>query len=75
MTPLYRCPWCIQVERGMKAAALMRKHILKVHRALLIMGLHPIEAFDTRMTLDPPRNALNRPPPLNRGLSGEGDSS
>ncbi len=48
MTLLFRCPWCIQVERGMKASALMRKHILERHRAVLIGGLAPIEAFDTR---------------------------
>ncbi len=74
MSPIYHCPWCVVTERGVRADALMRKHILKAHRALLIMGLHPIEAFDTRKTPDPLRNALNRHPPLNRGVSGEGDS-
>ncbi len=74
MTPLYRCPWCIQVERGMSAPALMRKHILQAHRALLIRGLGLLESFTTRKTRYPPRNAANAHPPLNPGVSGEGDT-
>ncbi len=75
MTRLFRCPWCVVVERGMKASALMRKHILEAHRGLLIRGLGLLEAFGTHKTLDPPRNALNGHPPLNRGVSGEGDAT
>ncbi len=45
LTPLYRCPWCVTVERGVKASALMRKHILEHHRALLIGGLGILESF------------------------------
>ncbi len=74
MTPLFRCPWCAIVERGARASALMRKHILEAHRALLIEGLGLLESFGTRKTLDPLRNAANGHPPLNRGVSGEGDS-
>ncbi len=74
MSPIYNCPWCVVTERGPRASALMRKHILQAHRALLIMGLHPIETFGTCKPLDPPRNAANGHPPLNRGVSGEGDS-
>ncbi len=48
MTPLFRCPWCIHAERGVKASALMRKHILEGHRAVLIRGLGLLESFDTR---------------------------
>ncbi len=48
MTPLFRCPWCVVVERGMKASALMRKHILERHRALLIGGLGLLESFTIR---------------------------
>ncbi len=44
----YRCPWCVVVERGVKASALMRKHILERHRALLIRGLGLLETFATR---------------------------
>ncbi len=74
MSPIYHCPWCVVTERGIRAAVLMRKHILKAHRALLIMGLAPVESFGTRNPLDPPRNGLKPHPPLNRGVSGEGDS-
>ncbi len=63
MTLLYRCPWCVHVERGMKASALMRKHILERHRGLLIRGLGLLESFSTRKPLDPPRNAANGRPP------------
>ncbi len=48
MTLLFRCPWCVVVERGMKASALMRKHILERHRALLIGGLGILESFTIR---------------------------
>ncbi len=74
MTPLYRCPWCVLVERGARAAALMRKHILNVHRGLLIGGLRLIESFTTRKPLDPSRIHSTALPPLNPGVSGEGDS-
>ncbi len=74
MTPLYRCPWCVLVERGVMAPAHLRKHILEVHRALLIRALEVLESFTTRKTLDPPRNALKPHPPLSPGVSGEGDS-
>ncbi len=84
MTPLFRCPWCAIVERGARASALMRKHILKAHRAVLIRGLGLLESFGTRKGLDPPRNAAERPPrmyskretdTINRAVSGEGDTS
>ncbi len=58
MTPLFRCPWCVQVERGVMAPARMREHILVVHRDVLIEGLGLLESFDTRKPLDPPRNGL-----------------
>ncbi len=74
MTTLYRCPWCATVERGARASALMRRHVLERHRLLLIRGLGIIEAFTTRKTLDPPRNAAKPHPPLSPGVSGEGDS-
>ncbi len=74
MTPLFRCPWCIHVERGARASALMRKHILERHRARLIRGLGLLETFDTRKLFTPPRNAAKGRPPLNRGVSGEGDT-
>ncbi len=74
MTPLYRCPWCIQVERGVLAPARMRVHILVAHREVLIRGLGLLESFDTRKSLDPPRTGLTPHPPLNPGVSGEGDS-
>ncbi len=48
MTPLYRCPWCVIVERGVRGRSLMRKHILRRHRAVLIGGLGLLESFDTR---------------------------
>ncbi len=72
---IYHCPWCVVTERGPKASAFMRKHILEAHRGLLIRGLGLVYSFDTRKTLDPPRNAANSPPLLNPGVSGEGDSS
>ncbi len=74
MTPLFRCPWCAIVERGARASAVMRKHILEAHRGLLIRGLGLLESFTIRKPLDPPRNAANGHPPLNPGVSGEGDS-
>ncbi len=74
MTFLYRCPWCVQVERDVTASARMRKHILKAHRALLIEGLGLLESFDTRNPARRPPEALKPHPPLNPGVSGEGDS-
>ncbi len=74
MSPIYHCPWCIVTERGTRAPALVRKHILEVHRAVLIRTLGLIESFGTRKTLDPPRNAANPRRPLNPGVSGEGDT-
>ncbi len=56
MTPLYHCPWCVVVERGPRASASMRKHILERHRAVLVRGLRPIE-FSTRHVGEYPRNA------------------
>ncbi len=75
MSPIYHCPWCVVTERGARGSALVRKHILEAHRGLLIRGLGLLESFDTRKTLDPRRIDLKRPPPLNPGVSGEGDSS
>ncbi len=75
MTPLFRCPWCVVVERGVRAEALMRKHILERHRGLLIRGLGLLEAFGTRNPARRPPEALKPHPPLNPGVSGEGDSS
>ncbi len=74
MTFLYRCPWCVHVERGVRATALMRNHILRRHRNVLIRGLGLLEAFDTRKPPDPPRTGLEPHPPLNPGVSGEGDT-
>ncbi len=74
MTPLYRCPWCVHVQRGLKASVRMRKHILERHRDVLIRGLGLLESFGTRKTPDPPRNAANRPRTLREGVSGEGDA-
>ncbi len=50
MTPRfrYRCPWCVHVVGGLQGPALMRKHILESHRALLIGGLGILESFSTR---------------------------
>ncbi len=79
MTTRYRCPWCATVERGARASALMRKHVLERHRLLLIRGLGIIESFGTRKTPDPPRNAANGPlrrtwEVLREEVSGEGDT-
>lgn len=74
MTPLFRCPWCIHVERGMKAPPLMRKHILERHRMLLIRGLGIVWTFSTRHPSDPSRKGLTAVHELNPGVSGEGDS-
>ncbi len=71
---IHHCPWCVVTERGARASALMRKHILEAHRGLLIRGLGIIESSSTRKPLDPPRSVLKVHPPLNRGVSGEGDS-
>ncbi len=80
MTPRYRCPWCGSF-RG--SAIMTRDHIMERHKAVLIRGLGLLEAFDTRKTLDPPRNALERHSSagkpmgrtLNPGVSREGDTS
>ncbi len=71
---IYHCPWCVVMESGPGAAALMRKHILEAHRGLLIRALGLLETFGTRTPLDPPRNAANPRRPLKPGVSGEGDS-
>ncbi len=71
MTPRYACPWCGSFRGNARDT---RKHILQRHRNVLIMGLHLIESFGTRKPLDPLRTALERHPPLNPGVSGEGDS-
>ncbi len=70
---IYHCPWCVVTERSVRAGALMRKHVLEAHRGLLIRGLGIIE-FTTRKRDDLLRNALERHPPLNPGVSGEGDT-
>ncbi len=74
MTPLYRCPWCVQVERSVMAPARMRKHILEVHRDLLIRGLGLLESFGTHVKeltrSRYPTTRLDTSP----GVSGEGDS-
>ncbi len=72
MTPRYRCPWCGSF--GRHSSKEVREHILKAHKAVLIEGLGILEAFTTRERYDIPRNAANGPPPLNPGVSGEGDS-
>ncbi len=74
MSPIYHCPWCVVTERGARCSALMRIHILRAHRKLLIDRLGLLEAFGTRNTLDLLRTALEHHPPLNPGVSGEGDS-
>ncbi len=74
MTPRYRCPWCDHTMVGMKASALLRKHVLERHRALLIKGLGILESFTPRKPLDPPRTAAKRPRTFQEGVSGEGDS-
>ncbi len=74
MSVIYHCPWCVVTERGARGSALMRKHILVRHRGLLIRGLNLLEAFGTHTPLEAFRNALERHPPLNPGVSGEGDS-
>ncbi len=66
----YPCPWCGSFRGNAKDT---RHHILECHRALLIMGLAPIEAFGTRKPLDPPRNAAKPVHGYNPGVSGEGD--
>ncbi len=87
---IYHCPWCVVTERGARAGALMRKHILEAHRKLIThigdfhaaklfqllrkVGYRDIGSSSTRKTLDPPRNAANPRRPLNRGVSGEGNS-
>ncbi len=72
MTLRYRCPWCGAFGRHLPKE--VRKHILKAHRAILVGELGIIETFTTRKTPDPPRNAAKGRPPLNPGVSGEGDS-
>ncbi len=88
MTPLYRCPWCVVVKRGLSASAIMRKHILERHRAVLIEGLAVIGSFTTRHVGDYPGNGAKPDPGTNHthasgmpcrcganaGVSGEGDS-
>ncbi len=46
MPSRYRCCWCGSAVA--KSAKTMRKHILERHRAALLVGLAPIEAFGTR---------------------------
>ncbi len=72
MTPRYRCPWCASFTHH--SSKEVRKHILKVHRTVLIKGLGLIESFTTRNPSDPRIIDLNRSPRLNPGVSGEGDS-
>ncbi len=74
MTPLFRCPWCVQVERGVAAQAHLRKHIFRTHRKALLDVFNLLESFDTRKTPDPPRNVANPRCPLNREVSREGDT-
>ncbi len=75
MSPIYHsCPWCVVTERGVRASALMRKHILEAHRGLLIRGLGLLESFTTRDPLDPPRNVSNEGTVTSSGVSGEGDT-
>ncbi len=71
---IYHCPWCVVTEKGARAGAIIRKHILEAHRSLLIRGLGLLEAFGTRDIVSYARNAANGHPPLNRGVSGEGDT-
>ncbi len=72
MTARYRCPWCGSFASS--DAKATRRHVLEQHRSALVVGLAPVEAFGTRKTPDPPRNAANPRRPLNRGVSGEGDT-
>ncbi len=74
MTPLFRCPWCVVVERGVRSPALMRKHIIEKHRKALLVAFAFIGTFTTHHVGDLPRNALKPHPPLNRRVSGEGDT-
>ena len=71
MTARYCCPWCGSFTSS--SAKDVRNHELTRHRMRLIGGLGILETFDTRKELDPPGIAAKLHPPLNPGVSGEGD--
>ncbi len=72
MTLPYRCPWCRETS---DTADRFLNHLFAWHMRLLRERLAMYEARSTRKPPDPPRNALNPRPPLNPGVSGEGDST
>ncbi len=76
MTPPYRCPWCpLEYANTPRFITHIGSfHAAKLFQLLRKVGYKDIGSFGTRKTLDPPRNALNPCPPLNPGVSGEGDS-
>ncbi len=69
----YRCCWCGSAVSS--SAKTMREHVVERHRVALERALRPIESFSTHKPPDPPRNVLERPPRMNPGVSGEGDTS
>lgn len=71
MTSRYRCPWCPKIG---DTPDRFLNHLFGWHMGLLRERLAMYEARSTRKSLDPPRNAANPPRPLNRGVSGEGDT-
>ncbi len=77
MTARYLCPWCPRVE-WFPGKDRFLNHLFGFHENLIIERLERRNAlpgsFGTRKPLDPPRNAANPCRPLNRGVSGEGDS-
>ena len=70
MTARYRCPYC---GTGLLSTLSVRKHQAGQHREKMLDDLGVIESYGTRKPLDPPRNAAKPHPPLNPGVSGEGD--
>ncbi len=71
MTPRYRCPWCREVG---DTADRFLDHLFAWHQDLIRERLAITRSPRPRKTLDPPRNAANPRRPLNRGVSGEGDT-
>ena len=70
MTARYRCPYC---GLGMTTTLKVRRHMSLNHRETILSDLRDIETYGTREGRDPPRNAAKPHPPLNPGVSGEGD--
>ncbi len=68
----YSCPWCKTVSDG---AGQFINHMFGYHRELIRERLAMTGYYGTHNPRDPPRTRAKRALRINRGVSGEGDSS